>query len=58
MCQWSLLGIVYGQLMLWDHKVGRISGLIGEYKKVKEYRRVCALSHTEIVWFESSDRPN
>lgn len=45
------------KLMLWDHKVGRISGLIGEYKKVRGYKRVRALSHTEIVQFKSSERP-
>lgn len=46
------------KLMQWDHKLGRISGLIGECKKVKGYERFHALSHTEIVWFESSDKHN
>lgn len=46
------------KLMQWGHKVGRIFGLIGECKKVKGYKRVHALSHTEIVWFESSDKHN
>lgn len=36
----------------------KVSGLIGDYKKVKEQKRLHALSHTAIEWFESSDRPN